>query len=179
MIEKVILVDSSDRPIGEMEKLEAHRKAKLHRAVSVFIFNSQNQLLLQKRADHKYHSPNLWTNTACTHPRPNESNTAAAERRLQEEMGLQGIELIELFTFTYKEKLDNELTEHELDHVFIGFSDTLPKPDPQEVKTFEYAEIDLLLKDIKSMPNKYTVWFLKIIEQVVRHSLTLEKLNRA
>ncbi len=166
-MERVILVDTNDKAVGEMEKIEAHKKAKLHRAVSAFIFNSDKQMLLQRRALSKYHSPGLWTNTACTHPRPNENNKDAAIRRLNEEMGLKVDELTKVFDFIYKAKLDNELTEHELDHVFIGFSDAEPKPEPSEVCEFKYVEIDKILTQINNAPDDYTVWFKKIIERVL------------
>ncbi len=166
MIEKVILVDSNDTVIGKMEKMEAHKKAQLHRAVSVFIFNSQGELLIQKRAEGKYHSPGLWTNTACTHPRPNESNENAAARRLDEEMGIKQIKLTKLFDFIYKEKFENGLTEYEFDHVFVGISDDLPIPEPAEVCSFEYVEHERLLMQIQKFPDNYTVWFKKIINRV-------------
>ena len=123
-LEKVILVDSADNAIGEMGKMEAHKRALLHRAVSVFIFNSKKELLLQKRALSKYHSSGLWTNTVCTHPYPDETVKDAAIRRLKEEMGLV-TDVHKIFDFIYKEKIDNELTEYEFDHVFIGFTDDL------------------------------------------------------
>ncbi len=167
MTEKIILVDTDDTEIGEMEKLEAHQKAKLHRAVSVFIFNSKGQLLLQKRALIKYHSPGLWTNTVCTHPGPGESIEYAAIRRLKEEMGLKIEKLTKIFDFTYKETLDNNLTEYEFDHVFVGISDDSPIPEPTEVCDFEYIDSDILLAQIKLNPEKYTVWFKKIIERVL------------
>lgn len=166
MTEKVILVDSNDTVIGEMEKLEAHQKAQLHRAVSVFIFNSKGELLLQKRAESKYHSPGLWTNTACTHPRPKERNEDAAARRLAEEMGIKQIKLTKLFDFIYKEKFENGLTEYEFDHVFVGVSDDMPIPEPTEVCNFEYIEPEHLLAQIKYEPDNYTVWFKKIITRV-------------
>ncbi|MGC9375506.1 MAG: isopentenyl-diphosphate Delta-isomerase [Bacteroidales bacterium] len=166
MTEKVILVDSNDTVIGEMEKLEAHQKARLHRAVSVFIFNSKGELLLQKRAESKYHSPGLWTNTACTHPRPKERNQDAAARRLDEEMGMNQIKLTKLFDFIYKEKFENGLTEYEFDHVFVGISDTLPIPEPTEVCDFEYIDCERLLEKIQKNPDNYTVWFKKIVNHV-------------
>lgn len=167
MIEKVILVDSDDTVIGEMEKLEAHQKAQLHRAVSVFIFNSKGQLLLQKRALNKYHSPGLWTNTACTHPRPNESNEDAAVRRLNEEMGIRLANPTKLFDFIYKEELENGLTEYEFDHVFAGITDDAPVPEPQEVCDFKYVETELLIKIIRENPENYTVWLKRIIDRVL------------
>ncbi|KON26534.1 hypothetical protein AC481_07015 [miscellaneous Crenarchaeota group archaeon SMTZ-80] len=151
-----------------MEKMEAHKKALLHRAVSVFIFNSKQQMLLQKRALNKYHSPGLWTNAACTHPYTEESNMDAALRRLKQEMGLE-TNLIKIFHFIYKEKLDNGLTEHEFDHVFIGYSDDLPTPDPGEVCDYKYMDNDLIVYQIKQFPENYTVWFTKIVERVLAY----------
>lgn len=166
MFENVILVDENDSPIGQMEKLEAHQKALLHRAVSVFVFNRTNKLLLQKRALGKYHSPGLWTNTACTHPYLNEKNEAAVIRRLKEEMGLSLIDVAEIFHFIYKEQLENGLTEHEFDHVFVGFSDELPVVNPDEVSDFDYVAINEVLEQVKKSPQNYTVWFKRIIERV-------------
>jgi len=165
MLEKVILVDEYDTPLGEMEKLEAHKKALLHRAISVFIFNSNGEWLLQRRAFNKYHSAGLWTNTCCTHPLPSETNIDAANRRLMQEMGMQS-SLKELFRFTYKEALDNELTENEFDHVFIGISNFIPRINPKEVAEFKYINYKHLTLDIKKNPSDYTVWFKKIVEQV-------------
>lgn len=167
MPEKVILVDENDLPLGEMEKLEAHKTAQLHRAVSVFIFNTKSQLLLQKRALNKYHSPGLWTNTACTHPCPGESNENAAMRRLNEEMGIKHEKLTKVFDFIYKEQLDNDLTEHEFDYVFVGVSDDLPIPEPTEVCDFKYVDTDRILKQVSIAPEMYTVWFKKIIKRVL------------
>lgn len=161
----VILVDKEDKPMGTMEKMEAHRKAMLHRAVSVFIVNSKNQWLLQKRALDKYHSPGLWTNTACTHPFDGESNLEAANRRLHEEMGLSA-NLTEIFHFIYHEQLDHELSEHELDHVFIGLCDELPMPNPEEVAGYRYVDFAELHDDIQKSPDGYTVWFRKVFEKV-------------
>jgi isopentenyl-diphosphate delta-isomerase len=173
MKEKVVLVDKNDVVIGEMEKLKAHKIGQLHRAVSVFIFNSQGKLLLQKRAESKYHSPCLWTNTACTHPRPSEDNDKAATRRLNEEMGIEHVKLTKLFDFIYKEEFNNGLTEYEFDHVFVGVSDDLPVLEPSEVGDFEYVESDVLLRRIKMSPDDYTVWFKKIIERVLSEVQTL------
>lgn len=169
MEENVILVDEKDNEIGLMAKTEAHKKALLHRAISVFIFNSNGEWLLQRRALTKYHSGGLWTNACCTHPLPNESNIDAANRRLKEEMGMH-CSLKELFSFTYKETLDNELTEHELDYVFIGITDLMPVINTDEVAEFKYIKYDSLILDIRNNPSHYTVWFMKIIERV--HLLT-------
>lgn len=163
---KVILVDKDDNAIGIMGKMEAHEKALLHRAVSVFIFNSSGKMLLQKRALHKYHSPGLWTNTACTHPEPGETNLQAAERRLRQEMGLRS-DLEKAFDFIYKAHLDNNLTEHELDHVFVGITDTPPVINEQEVSAFKYVDTQELLNDLSENPDHYTFWFRMIAQKVL------------
>ncbi len=156
--EYVVLVDEQDKELGTMEKMQAHLEGKLHRAVSVFIFNSKHELLLQKRADGKYHSAGLWTNTCCSHPYNNEKPEVAAHRRLQEEMGLT-CELKFAFTFIYKAQLDHNLIEHELDYVYIGVTDNLPKKNPAEVADWKYISVNELDVDIKQHPNKYTEWF--------------------
>ena len=167
-IEKVILVDQNDKVLGEMEKLEAHVKGLLHRAISVFIINSKGEWLIHQRALNKYHSNGLWTNTCCSHPYPEEASIDAANRRLMEEMGMQA-SLQEIFAFTYKEELDNQLTEHELDRVFIGFSNEIPKPNADEVFNWKYIDFKDLKKDVKNNPENYTVWFKKIYERVEEH----------
>lgn len=166
MIEnEVILVDENDCAIGTMEKMEAHEKAVLHRAISVFIVNSTGEWLLQQRTLDKYHSKGLWTNTSCSHPYPGETSIDAAHRRLMEEMGLKA-ELKEIFSFTYKQELENNLTEHEFDHVFLGITNELPKINPNEVMDYEYISFDKLEKDIESHPENYTAWFKLIFERV-------------
>ena len=169
---KVILVDENDNEIGLMPKAEAHEKGILHRAVSVFVINEAGDWLLQRRAINKYHSAGLWTNTCCSHPLPGESNTDAANRRLMEEMGLQ-CELIELFNFTYFENFENGLTEHELDHVFLGVCNQLPVINQSEVAEYKYFNYQELHKDIIENPENYTVWFRKIYEQVNRQIISL------
>ena len=166
----VILVDKNDNEVGQLEKMEAHRKALLHRAISVFICNTKGEWLLQRRAFGKYHSNGLWTNTCCSHPFPGETSQEAAKRRLAEEMGLQA-NLKEIFWFTYKEPLDNELTEHELDHVFVGVTDELPEINTDEVNEWKYMSFDALKADIENHPEKYTVWFKMIFEEVNRNML--------
>jgi isopentenyl-diphosphate delta-isomerase len=162
---QVILVDSDDNQTGTMEKMEAHRKALLHRAISVFIFNSNGDWLLQRRALDKYHSGGLWTNTCCSHPFPGETVIDAANRRLNEEMGMK-CGLKALFSFTYKEALDNELTEYEFDHVIFGISDKLPLINKKEVNDWRYHSYFHLHNDLQLNPENYTVWFRKIFERV-------------
>lgn len=157
-MEYVILVDGQDKETGTMEKLQAHLDGRLHRAVSVFLFNSKGELLLQQRARSKYHSANLWTNTCCSHPRPGESVYDAANRRLYEEMGM-ACELKEVFRFIYKAHLDNNLTEYEFDHVFVGTSDNVPDPDNSEVAAWRYISIDVLITEITDHPERFTEWF--------------------
>jgi isopentenyl-diphosphate delta-isomerase len=166
MEDKVILVDPNDRPIGEMLKMEVHQKGLLHRAVSVILFNGQSQMLLQQRALIKYHSAGLWTNTACTHPFPGESNKEAAMRRLSEEMGLRVDDLTDLFHFIYYAPLDHALIEHEFDHVFVGFSDVKPIINPLEVMNFQYIDLADLKNWMERSPQDFTVWFLKMMERL-------------
>lgn len=165
MKEEVILVNENDEVIGTMEKLEAHKKGVLHRAFSVFVFNEQGDLLLQKRAYNKYHSAGLWTNTCCSHPRPNEININAASRRLQEEMGLE-TPLKEQFFFIYKTEFENGLTEHELDYVFFGYTDQNPVPNPMEVAEYKWISIEDLKREIKENAEQYTSWFKIVAERV-------------
>jgi isopentenyl-diphosphate delta-isomerase len=165
MQEEVILVDELDNAIGVMEKLEAHKKGLLHRAFSVFIFNLQGQLLLQQRALNKYHSAGLWTNTCCSHPRPNEDSFAAANRRLMEEMGLI-CELEHKTQFTYKTNFDNGLIEHEFDHVFFGTTTLNPIINKDEVESFVWIDLDKLKTDIELNPDKYTSWFKIAMEKL-------------
>ncbi|WP_264559498.1 isopentenyl-diphosphate Delta-isomerase [Flavobacterium sp. N2270] len=172
--EKVILVDVNDEPIGLMNKMEAHEKALLHRAFSVFVLNSNNEIMLQQRASHKYHSPLLWTNTCCSHQRAGETNLQAGKRRLEEEMGFV-VPLKELFSFIYKAPFDNGLTEHELDHVMIGYSNDEPKINPEEVESWKWMKIEDVKKDMELHPEIYTVWF-KIIFDKFYHYLEDHKL---
>ena len=171
MEEKVILVNEKDEPIGLMGKMEAHEKGLLHRAFSVFIFNSKQEVLLQQRAACKYHSPNLWTNTCCSHPRAGETNQQAGERRLQEEMGLQ-VPLREVFSFIYKAPFDNGLTEHEYDHVLVGYSDAQPQINPEEVASWKWLSLEAIKEDILQAPEQYTAWFKIIFEKFYHHLLS-------
>lgn len=157
-MEEVILVDALDIEVGAMEKMAAHREARLHRAFSVFIFNRKGDMLLQQRALHKYHSGGLWTNACCSHPRPGENTSEAAERRLKEELGFT-TSLIKVFDFIYKAELDNNLTEHELDHVYTGEYDGTIHPDNAEVKDYCFKSIDSIVESMELQPHKYTAWF--------------------
>ncbi len=168
-MEKVILVDDKDKVVGEMEKIEAHERALLHRAVSIFMFNSKGEMLLQRRALTKYHSPGLWTNTACTHPRMGEGSADAAKRRAKEEMGMEVNGITELFYFIYKAKLDNDLTEYELDHVFVATSDAIPQLNLNEVCEYRYVDLSTLKKELRDKPEEFTVWFKKIVDRVIDH----------
>lgn len=159
----VQVVDKDDNNIGRMEKLEAHEKGVLHRAISVLIFNSKGEILLQRRALNKYHTPGLWTNTCCSHPYPEEDPKIAAERRLKEEMGMEE-ELEFVLKFLYKVDFDNGLIEHELDHIFIGFSDQTPHLNTGEAMAFNWINVDELKMDITEKPDNYTFWFKLIMK---------------
>ncbi|GAA0890729.1 isopentenyl-diphosphate Delta-isomerase [Fulvivirga kasyanovii] len=167
-MEEVVLVDSKDREIGRMEKLEAHKKGVLHRAFSVLIFNSRHELLIQRRSEGKYHSGGLWTNTCCSHPRPEEPVHEAAKRRLMEEMGID-LQPEFLYKFIYKTELDNQLTEHELDHVFTGTFDGEPNINKDEVDDWKYVDLKTLKADIEANADHYTHWFKIIIENIAPH----------
>ena len=169
MLEEVILVDENDNEIGLMEKMEAHEKALLHRAFSVFVFNKKGELLLQQRALHKYHSGSLWTNTCCSHPRKGEQVIQSAHRRLMEEMGFD-CELELKHKFIYKAPFTNGLTEHELDYIFTGEYEVAPNPNPDEVASFRWIEMAQLQKEIEEHPENFTVWFRIILDQYL-HTL--------
>ncbi len=147
-----------------MPKMEAHRQAVLHRAFSVFVLNPQGQLMLQQRAADKYHSPLLWTNTCCSHQRMGETNIEAGKRRLSEEMGFE-TELRDLFSFIYKAPFDNGLTEHELDHVLLGYYSAEPRINPQEVASWKWMGLEEVSADLKARPELYTAWFRIVFER--------------
>jgi isopentenyl-diphosphate delta-isomerase len=168
MLENVILVDEFDNKLGLMEKMEAHEKGLLHRAISIFVLNSKGQLLLQQRALSKYHSGGLWTNTCCSHPRDEETVEQAAHRRLMEEMGFE-CELIKILDFIYKAELDKGLTEHEFDHVFLGFCNAIPVLNLEEAADYKWVDLDILSKDIIENPHQYTEWFKIIYDRFYHH----------
>jgi len=167
-VEYVILVNNNDQSLGAMEKMEAHEKGVMHRAFSVFIFSNDGKMLLQKRADEKYHSAGKWSNTACSHPRTDEKTIDAAHRRLEEEMGFD-CEIDEAFSFVYKAHVGDGLIEHEYDHVFVGRSDTKPSPDPDEVSDWKYVDLDWLMDDLENNPDDYTVWFKIAVKELKKH----------
>lgn len=164
MEERVILVNENDEQIGTMPKLEAHEKGVLHRAFSVFIFNEKNELMLQQRAASKYHSPLLWTNTCCSHQREGESNIKAGKRRLSEEMGFV-TELKDVVSFIYKAPFDNGLTEHEYDHVLVGYYNGKPLLNKDEVESYKWMTIEAVKADINKHPEIYTEWFKIIFDK--------------
>lgn len=166
--ELVILVNEKDEQIGLMPKMEAHEKALLHRAFSVFVFNDKKELLIQQRALDKYHSPGLWTNTCCSHQREGETNVQAGERRLMEEMGFT-TPLKDSISFIYKAPFDNGLTEHEYDHILLGDFNDEPNINPEEVAAYKWVELDELKSDIANNPQEYTAWFKIIFDKFYNH----------
>ena len=168
MAQQVILVDNHNKKIGIAEKIRAHREGKLHRAFSIFIFDSKGKLLIQQRAKTKYHCGTLWSNTVCSHPRPNETYYQATQRRLEEEMGFR-CKLKKLFCFIYNISFPNGLIENEYDCVFIGKFDGKPNPDPNEVMNFRWISLQNLKRDISKNPRRYTVW-LKIALKKIKPS---------
>jgi len=164
MEELVVLVDEKNNQIGLMPKMEAHEKALLHRAFSVFVFNKKGELMVQQRAASKYHSPLLWTNTCCSHQREGESNVEAGRRRLQEEMGFT-TDLKEVFSFIYKAPFDNGLTEHEFDFVLVGNFEDKPNINKEEVEAYKWMSLQDVKKDIENNPEIYTEWFKIIFDK--------------
>lgn len=167
-IEHVVLVDPDDRAVGHMEKLTAHREGRLHRAFSVFIFDGEGRLLLQRRARGKYHSPGLWSNTCCGHPRPGEEVKAAAQRRLMEEMGLRCV-LDHAFTFIYHAELSAGLCEHELDHVFVGSTDIGPRPHADEVGKWRFVRRDELDRELDRGAERFSAWLPLCVHRAWDH----------
>ena len=168
---KVILVDEQDNYLGFEEKIKAHQEGRLHRAFSIFIFNSKNELLLQKRSSNKYHTPGLWTNTCCSHPQPNRELIQEAQLRLRKEMGIN-CKLNEMFSFIYIAEFENGLIEHEFDHVFFGRYDEIPVPDSNEVSDWKWILLIELNNDIESYPKKYTPWLKICLDRVISAAKT-------
>jgi isopentenyl-diphosphate delta-isomerase len=172
-MEKIILVDENDRETGTGEKLDVHKSGKLHRAFSIFVFNSGGEMLMQKRARGKYHSGGLWTNTCCSHPREGEKLEDAAHRRLKQEMGFD-CPLKEAFSFIYRVRFENGLYEHEFDHVFVGRHEGEPVPNPEEYEGWKWAPMEELKRDVRRNPGNYTYWFRIAVERL--DSGTVKKL---
>lgn len=169
--QQVTLVDKYDHPLGDMEKMEAHEKGLLHRAVSVFLFNPHGEWLLQRRAFSKYHSGGLWSNACCTHPGPHETPAEAAARRLPEELGIT-CPLEPLFRFIYRAELDHGLIEHEYDHIYVGCTTGLPQINPQEIAEWGYFSPELLACDMQVFPGNYTPWFRHLFPEVLKRQST-------
>jgi len=167
-MEQVILVNENDEETGTMEKMAAHHGAHLHRAISVFITDTAGRWLLQQRTMEKYHSKGKWSNTTCSHPAPGETTEEAAHRRLMQEMGLKAV-LTDLFIFRYQAELENNLTEHEIDHVFVGVTDVLPQPNPEEVMNYRYVGFEELNEEITNQPDAFSAWFKLIYKEVQQH----------
>lgn len=163
-MEHVILVDTKDREIGTMEKMEAHKKGRLHRAFSILLFDDNGRMLIQKRAGNKYHSSGLWTNTCCSHPLPGESLEQATRRRLMEEMGID-LQPVFSHAFIYRAELDRDLIEHEFDHVFVGTFSGSPQVNEKEVDDWKYVDVQWLRGDMDAHPERYTEWFKLIVRQ--------------
>jgi isopentenyl-diphosphate delta-isomerase len=163
--EYVILVDEQGNQTGVQEKMAAHRAGQLHRAFSVYVFNSAGEWLLQKRAAGKYHSGGLWSNACCSHPNPGQSELDGARVRLGEEMGIQ-CDLTEVKRFLYRVELPNGLTEHEYDHVYLGRSDATPSPDPQEVEDWRWIPTDELADWLERRPGDFTHWFVQLFPDI-------------
>lgn len=172
-MEEVVLVNKDDRVIGRMEKMAAHQEGILHRAFSIFLFNDKGEMLLQKRAASKYHSPGLWTNACCSHPRPDEELDQAARRRLFQELGIV-CEVSHQYFFIYKADVGNHLVEHELDHVFFGQFSGEPSPNAEEVSAWKYVNVDWLTEDVDENPDDYTTWFRIALDEVRNRSKILK-----
>lgn len=169
--EYILLVNENDEEIGVGEKMEVHKTGKLHRAFSIFVFNSENKLLIQKRAITKYHSGGLLTNTCCSHQRKGEDLYKTIHTRLMMEMGFD-CELEEIFTLKYRAELDNDLIEHEIDHVFIGRFDGEPTPNPDEVDDYAWVNLEDVLREVSESPEKFTYWFRLLIDIVAKYVMT-------
>ena len=167
-MEEMVLVDKNDNQVGTGEKMQVHKDGVLHRAFSIFVFNSEGKMMIHQRNKNKYQSGGLWTNTCCSHPMPGEKTEDAVKRRLQEEMGFT-TKLKKAFDFIYRVKFDNGLFEHELDNVFIGRFDGNPKPNPDEVQDWKWVNLKELRKDMDDNPDNYTYWFKEAIDRVIEY----------
>jgi isopentenyl-diphosphate delta-isomerase len=165
----VVLVDQRGTAVGVAPKLEAHQTGRLHRAVSVVLFDESGRLLLQRRANTKYHSGGLWSNTCCGHPRPGESVLDAAGRRLNDELGITGCELTEVSRFVYLAHVANDMVEHELDHVLIGRWTGETAPDPAEVSETRWVDRDTMFAELAGAPGLFTAWMRDVVDRACYH----------
>ena len=154
----IVLVNEKDEVLGTMNKLLVHQKGLLHRAFSIIIINDRGQMLIHQRQNNKYHSGGLWSNACCSHPQKDEETIKAAHRRLNEELNMS-CSLKPIFSFIYKIELDNDLIEHEFDHVFIGRTNHTPDFNKDEISHVKWIDIDHLREKIKKEPNIFTFWF--------------------
>lgn len=173
-MEEVILVNERDEPVGTMEKIRAHREGLLHRAFSIIVLDDKGRILIQRRADEKYHSPGKWSNTCCSHPRPGELINRALSRKLQQEMGFE-CELVKIFEFIYRAELERGMIEHEYDHVYLGRYNGEVQPNSREVSEYRYLTIEELNEEIRHSPENYTPWFREIVPRLPRYIGTLER----
>ncbi|MFT6997576.1 MAG: isopentenyl-diphosphate delta-isomerase [Cryomorphaceae bacterium] len=176
MVEHVILVDSDNKQLGTMEKMEAHRKGLLHRAFSIFIFNLRDEMLLHQRADGKYHCGGMWTNAVCSHPRPNEDQSLALNRKMLQEMGFF-TDVKKAFDFTYRAQLDNGLVEYEYDEVFYGVYEGDLSPNPEEVKAYRYSSVLEIREEIRQNPELFTPWFKFLFERISEYYSSLKDVS--
>lgn len=167
-VSHVILVDQFDNELGTMEKLEAHEKGVLHRAFSIFLFNDQGEMLLQKRASEKYHCGDLWSNTCCSHPVKDVALQTCIQAKLHQEMGISA-PVEKAFDFTYRAEMANGLIEHEYDHIYVGHFNGIPSPNPAEVSEWRFASMDEIGRDLCARPERYTVWFRLLFDPLSRH----------
>jgi isopentenyl-diphosphate delta-isomerase len=172
MIERVILVDTNNEQVGTMEKMEAHRKGLLHRAFSIFIFNSEGKMLLHQRAHDKYHCGGMWTNAVCSHPRPGENQSQALRRKMKQEMGFF-TEVSKAFDYTYRAELNNGLVEYEYDEVFLGTYDGKLSPNPDEVNDYRFASIADISEEIRQNGDSFTPWFKLLFEPISQYYKSL------
>jgi isopentenyl-diphosphate Delta-isomerase len=163
MEKNIVVVDKDNNFIKLEEKMKVHELGLLHRAFSLIIFNSKNEMLIHKRALSKYHCPGMWSNACCSHPSLDNDIFFDIKKRLDEEMGMKVNNIKELFTFTYKKEFNNGLIENEIDRIFIAFSDEKPNPNPEEVDDYKYIKLDELYEDIEKNPDNYTYWFKEIL----------------
>ncbi len=168
-MEYIVLVDEKDQIVGSCEKLYTHKKGYLHRAFSVFVFNDQGKMMIQQRAEHKYHSGGLWTNACCSHQIAGTELIEDVHARLQYEIGIQVDNLKEQFIYSYRADLDHDLIENEVDHIFTANYNGPISLNPEEAMDYQWVDVDQLLIDIKNNPQNYTYWFKGCVKEAINH----------